>query len=47
MLGAWDACAFVDSRAWHGVVPVGSLVMALVLGGGSLLALRRLERFEP
>jgi hypothetical protein len=48
MLGAWDAWAFADPRAWDGVVPVGSLVMALVLGvGGSLLALRRLERFEP
>jgi hypothetical protein len=47
-LAAWDAWAFADPRAWQGGIPVESLLVAIVLAaGGVMLALRRLERFEP
>jgi hypothetical protein len=48
MLARWDAWAFADPRSWHGGVPVESLLTAMVLAAaGVLLALYRLERFEP
>lgn len=48
MLPFWDPWAFADPRAWDLGVPVASMVAALALGtAGVLLALHRLERFEP
>jgi hypothetical protein len=47
-LPAWDPWALADPRAWETGVPLASLLAALALGGaGWILALRRLERFEP
>jgi hypothetical protein len=48
MLPSWDPWAFADPRAWDAGAPVASLLAALALGaGGVLLALHRLEHFEP
>jgi hypothetical protein len=48
MLARWDTWAFADPRAWHGVIPLESLIAAGILAaGGVLLALYRMERFEP
>jgi hypothetical protein len=47
-LAAWDPWALADPRAWHGTVPIASLLSALALGAaGTLLALWMLERLEP
>jgi hypothetical protein len=47
-LPAWDPWALADPRAWEAGIPVASLLVALALGGaGWLLAIHRLERFEP
>lgn len=48
VLAHWDPWALADPRAWEGGVPVVSLVVAIGLGAaGTLLALQRVERFEP
>jgi hypothetical protein len=48
LLPAWDPWAFADPRAWDAGVPVASISVAFALGvGGLLVALYRLERFEP
>jgi hypothetical protein len=47
-LAPWDAWAFADPRAWHGAVPIASLLVAAALTGlAVLLASYRMERFEP
>jgi len=47
MLPAWDPWAFADPRAWHGAVPVASLLSAAVLGvGATALAMWLVERRE-
>ena len=47
-LDAWDPWAFADPRAWHGAVPIASLLAAAALAvGGTLVALWTLERLEP
>jgi hypothetical protein len=47
-LAAWDPWAFADPRAWHGAVPIVSLLSAVALGAaGTILALWMLERLEP
>jgi len=48
MLPAWDPWTFADPRAWHGGVPVASLLVALALGlGGLAVGMWRIERMEP
>ncbi len=47
-LARWDAWAFADPRAWHGAVPIESMLVAACLTAfGLLFAMHRVERFEP
>jgi len=47
-LTAWDPWTFADPRAWHGQVPMASLLTATVLAlAGLSVGLWRLERLEP
>ena len=48
LLPAWDPWTLADPRAWSDGVPFASMLTACALGAAAtLLALYRLERFEP
>lgn len=44
----WDPWALADPRAWHGSLPLASLLVTIAVGvAGLLIATYQVERFEP